>query len=171
MSRKLRPPVACIGAGRLARVVLPGLAAAGWPVVAVAASRRSTAQRLCRVLPGARAVARPGKAASDAELLLLAVPDREIAPLGARLAEEEEIDWSGRVVLHHAGSLGLLPLAPLSRAGAAVGVWRIDVIDDLRVVKIGPHVDHIESRPAVEKPVIRAAVDEVVSRVALDPNV
>jgi predicted short-subunit dehydrogenase-like oxidoreductase (DUF2520 family) len=122
MSSKLRPPVACIGAGRLARVVLPSLAAAGWPIVAVAASRRSTSRRLCRVLPGARAVARPGKAAQDAGLLLLAVPDREIAPLAVTLAEQEKIDWSERVVLHHAGSLGLEPLAPLARAGAAVGV-------------------------------------------------
>ena len=60
--------------------------------------------------------------AAEARLLLLAVPDREIAPLAATLAADRGIDWRRRTVLHHAGALGLEPLAPLGRAGAAVGM-------------------------------------------------
>jgi predicted short-subunit dehydrogenase-like oxidoreductase (DUF2520 family) len=55
-------------------------------------------------------------------LILLAVPDREIEPTARRLALTKGLDWSGKVVLHHAGSLGLGVLGPLERAGAAVGL-------------------------------------------------
>jgi len=53
---------------------------------------------------------------------LLAVPDRSIAPTARLLSKAPRVDWQGRIVLHHAGALGTEPLAPLSDAGAAVGV-------------------------------------------------
>ena len=46
---------AVIGAGRLARSMLPLLGPAGYPVVAVAARRLASARAACRQLPGAGA--------------------------------------------------------------------------------------------------------------------
>jgi predicted short-subunit dehydrogenase-like oxidoreductase (DUF2520 family) len=61
-------------------------------------------------------------AAGCAELLLLAVPDRALEPLARGLASAPRVDWRGRTVLHHAGARGPEALAPLARAGAAVGL-------------------------------------------------
>jgi len=122
LSSTTRPAIACIGAGRLARAVLPRLAAAGWPIVAVHDVERGKARALCRNLPGAAQVAQPGAAARKGRLLLLAVPDREIAPLATTLAGCAEVEWPERAVLHHAGALGLEPLDSLTHAGAAVGL-------------------------------------------------
>jgi predicted short-subunit dehydrogenase-like oxidoreductase (DUF2520 family) len=104
MARARPTPTAVIGAGRLARALLPLLGPAGHPVVAVADGRRARAADV-----------------GAARLVLLAVPDRAIAEVAARLARRA-IDWRGRVVLHHAGALGLSPLAALARRGAGVGV-------------------------------------------------
>ena len=122
MSRRRYPRTAVVGAGRLARSLVPVLTTVGYPIVSVAARRLASARRLSRDLPGALATIRPEKAATGARLVLLAVPDREISGVARRLAKELEDGWSDRTVLHHAGSLGIEPLAPLGRAGAAVGV-------------------------------------------------
>jgi predicted short-subunit dehydrogenase-like oxidoreductase (DUF2520 family) len=74
-----------------------------------------------RGLPGARAVDLR-VVATDAELVLLAVPDGSIEEVARALVDGEGAAWSRRTVLHHAGSLGLEPLAPLAGRGAAVGV-------------------------------------------------
>jgi predicted short-subunit dehydrogenase-like oxidoreductase (DUF2520 family) len=105
MARARTTPTALIGAGRLARVLLPLLGPAGYPVVAVADRR----------------VERPAEATAHAGLVLLAVPDRAVAAVAAELAAAP-LAWRGRVVLHHAGALGLEPLAPLAARGAGVGV-------------------------------------------------
>ncbi len=111
-----------VGAGRLARAILPALVAAGYPVVAVAARSLASARRAARVAPGAFATRDPSRAAAAARLVLLAVPDREIAAVASRLARDLSEGWRGRAVLHHAGALGTAPLRPLARRGAAVGV-------------------------------------------------
>jgi predicted short-subunit dehydrogenase-like oxidoreductase (DUF2520 family) len=54
--------------------------------------------------------------------VLLAVPDREIAPTARRLAALRSVDWSRRVVLHHAGARGPGELDALAASGAAVGL-------------------------------------------------
>jgi len=116
-----RPSLACVGAGRLARALLPLAAEAGYPVVAIAARRSATARALSRRFSGARATGVEALAGA-ARLLLVAVPDRHIAGVAERLAAVDAVDWSGCVVLHHAGALGTEPLRPLARAGAEVGV-------------------------------------------------
>jgi predicted short-subunit dehydrogenase-like oxidoreductase (DUF2520 family) len=115
-------PTAVIGAGRLARALLPLLGPAGHPVVAVASRRIAAARSAARSSPGAIACARPAEAADRARLVLLAVPDAAIAGVARDLARNGARDWRGRTVLHHAGALGLEPLAALAKAGAAVGV-------------------------------------------------
>jgi len=120
--RAVRPQTVLIGTGRLSRALGPLLAECGYPVVAVVGRRSSAARSVARTIPGASASTSPERSAPRAALILLAVPDREIAPVARRLAFTKGVDWSGKIVLHHAGSLGLDVLRPLERAGAAVGL-------------------------------------------------
>jgi len=122
MSRRRMPPVAVVGAGRLASALAPLIAEAGYPVVAIAARRSASARKLARRIPGARATVRLARAIEDARIVLLAVRDDVISDVASELAGLEEIPWSSYVVLHHAGSLGPGPLKALARSGAEVGV-------------------------------------------------
>jgi predicted short-subunit dehydrogenase-like oxidoreductase (DUF2520 family) len=116
----MRPtPTLVVGAGRLARALVPLLPDAGYPVVAVAAPRLARARAVARTA-SARATTRAQEFAHEASLVLLAVPDGEIARAAGDLARATR-GWDG-VALHHAGALGVEPLAPLARAGAATGV-------------------------------------------------
>jgi len=122
MGRAPAVPTAVIGCGRLARSLIPLLGPAGYPVVTVAGRRLTAARSATRGVRGARATTSARIAVVPAQLVLLAVADRAIPELVDRLAALPNIDWKRRTVLHHAGALGLEPLRPLSRVGAAVGV-------------------------------------------------
>ncbi len=108
MSR--RPALAVIGSGRLARTLVPLLAAKGWSDIRIV-SRRP-----------ARATASAADALPGAGIVLLAVPDGALAATAKALLRDAPAGWRGRVVLHAAGALGTEPLEPLRRAGAAAGV-------------------------------------------------
>ncbi len=122
MTRRRRPSIAVVGAGRLAAAWVPLLADAGYTVTAIAARTSGSARRLCRKVRGARPAASPEAAAASAAILLLALPDQEIAPTARRLAAAAGIDWRRKTVLHHAGALGPSSLTALARRGASVGV-------------------------------------------------
>jgi predicted short-subunit dehydrogenase-like oxidoreductase (DUF2520 family) len=122
VSTKPSQTTAVIGTGRLARTLIPLLSPAGFPVAAVSGRRLALARRVARQLPRVRTGTDPAAAASAAGLVLLAVPDAAIAGLAADLGAVPGISWRGKVILHHAGSLGLEPLEPLRRRGASVGL-------------------------------------------------
>ena len=122
MKRPRGSPLACVGAGRVARTLLPALAAKGYAVDTVVARRAAAARSLARRLPGARASVALARVAS-ASTILLAVPDGAIQEIAGRLAAAAGPRLPGRVVLHHAGSLGPEILQPLARVGAATGVF------------------------------------------------
>jgi predicted short-subunit dehydrogenase-like oxidoreductase (DUF2520 family) len=123
MSRRPRPtPTVIVGTGRLARSLAPQLDRVGHPVRAVVGRRRSAVLAACHGLRVARATTSLESGVELGRLVLLAVADRDVAALASRLAELGTIDWRHRVVLHHAGALGLEALDPLRRAGAAVGL-------------------------------------------------
>lgn len=116
-----RPRVALIGAGALGRSLAPALAGAGYRLTAIASSDGRSARALARRVGGARAVP-TAEAVQGANLVLLAVSDRAVAKVARGLAVDVTLDWSERIVLHHAGSLDLGPLAPLAALGAGVGL-------------------------------------------------
>lgn len=122
MSESLRPDTAVVGAGRLARALLPSLAEAGYHVAGIASRRLPAARSARRLVRSGLATSDPARAARAARLILLAVPDREIEGLARRLADEMGPDCSRRTFLHHAGALGVAPLRSIARAGGAVGV-------------------------------------------------
>lgn len=120
MSRA-RPTVAFIGAGGLARALARSLSRAGYPVVGIFA-RSPRAARRDAVLRRFRLARDPADAVANAKLVLLAVPDRAVETVARELARTVPTGWKRRVVLHHAGALGIAPLRALAERGAAVGL-------------------------------------------------
>ena len=113
---RVRPVSVVFGPGRLGRALVVALERSGYPVLGIVPRKRP-------VRSGSRkwrAVSME-VAAQRASLLLLAVPDQAIEVVAGELAAIP-VDWSQRVVLHHAGALGPAPLAALKRRGAATGV-------------------------------------------------
>lgn len=108
--------VGFVGAGRAGGALAPALAAAGWPVVAVASRTPAAAAALAARLPEARAVSDAQGVADLADIVFLTVPDTAIAPVASAVA------WRrGQAVIHTSGADSLAPLAPAARAGALVG--------------------------------------------------
>ena len=95
-----------IGTGRLARSLVPLLRGAGHPVLAVVGRGLAAARRAARGAPRAKATTNQADGVARAELILLAVADRSVAPVARQLAALDGVDWKRRTVLHHAGALG-----------------------------------------------------------------
>lgn len=118
---RARPRTALVGAGRLARALVPSLVAAGYGPITVLSPGGRGARILARGRRGVAAAPLTAPLSADVRLVLLAVPDDRIAEV-ARVLASSGVPWKGRVVLHTAGALGLAPLAPLTRRSASVGV-------------------------------------------------
>ncbi|HEX5044886.1 MAG TPA: DUF2520 domain-containing protein [Candidatus Polarisedimenticolaceae bacterium] len=110
-----------VGAGRLARALVPALRAAGHGPVRVLSPGGRSARALARGRRGITAASMKVPLPDGVRLVLVAVPDDRIAAVARGLAASG-VSWRGRVVLHTAGALGVAPLAPLARRGASVGV-------------------------------------------------
>jgi predicted short-subunit dehydrogenase-like oxidoreductase (DUF2520 family) len=111
--------LAILGSGALARAFVEALPRG--VRVRVAARRPAAARALAKLRPGT--VASPGyaEAVAGADVVLLAVDDRAIRDLAAKLGPLRG-SWHGTVALHAAGGLGEAALSPLARRGAATGV-------------------------------------------------
>ncbi len=108
---------ALAGPGRVGASLAHWAVAAGARLRAVAGRPGSDrAVALARELD-ARAVALESLASSDCDLLLVALPDADLAAAAATLAARRQAP----VALHVAGALGASVLAPLRAAGGAVG--------------------------------------------------
>ncbi len=116
-----RPEVAIVGAGGLARALSRALARSGGVRVTIASRRAVAAAGVARGARGVRAARRIEDAVAGASIVVLAVPDRSIAPL-ARLLVPMRPSWRGVVVLHAAGAYGPELLAPLRARAASTGV-------------------------------------------------
>jgi predicted short-subunit dehydrogenase-like oxidoreductase (DUF2520 family) len=102
---------AVLGGGAVGRVLLPALRAAGLRVLA--AWSRSPHGSGFRTGPLPRSIAL-------ADVVLMPVADQALGPLCARLTREGLLR-PGQLVVHLAGALDLLPLAPALAAGASTG--------------------------------------------------
>lgn len=114
-----RPPVAIIGAGAMGRALGLRLAEAGYPIAAVLSQTRASAEALGRVLGAPVATDDLGAIPAAAPLVVLAVPDDQIADLAETLVHAPR-SWQGAVVLHTSGAAPASLLAPLRQAGARV---------------------------------------------------
>lgn len=151
-----REVVAILGAGRLARAMARALCAEGGVRVVIAARRAGAALRLAKEVRGARA-APFGQAVSTATVVLLAVPDRSIAPLARAIAPLRP-SWRGVVALHGAGAYGPELLGALATRGAATGVLHpLAVLDAGRAPLPSGAYARIEGRPPAARTARRLA--------------
>jgi len=124
-ARGERLPVVLVGAGAVGAALGRAAVSAGWPLAAVVC-RQAARARDRRALVGAgtplsltELLGSTPLPPEEARLLLLCVPDREIAPLAVRLAGRT---WPpGSVALHVSGSVPVSALEPLAAAGLATG--------------------------------------------------
>jgi predicted short-subunit dehydrogenase-like oxidoreductase (DUF2520 family) len=107
--------IGVIGAGRLGSTLALALAQSGYAVTTVASASTASAEALAARLRGAIA-ADADELVRRCGLVVLAVPDPELAGLAARLA------WRARQqVVHTSGALGLETLDPVRAAGGLRG--------------------------------------------------
>jgi len=111
--RPARLKVGIISAGRVGTALGVALERADHVVVACSAISHASRQRAARRLPDTPVLAPPDVAAG-AELLLLAVPDSELAGLVSGLAATSAVR-PGTIVVHTSGANGVNILRPLAR--------------------------------------------------------
>jgi predicted short-subunit dehydrogenase-like oxidoreductase (DUF2520 family) len=109
-----QPSVVIMGAGRMGQGLALALGQGGHPVVLVSRSSHPVVPPL-RLHQGPR-----DRAVRSAAVVLLAVPDRAIAPLSAELASQSGIG-SSHTVLHLSGLQDREALSALAPTGAALG--------------------------------------------------
>jgi predicted short-subunit dehydrogenase-like oxidoreductase (DUF2520 family) len=113
--RPARLAVGAIGAGRVGAVLLAALARAGHRPTAVSAVSTASRRRAEALVPAA-AVLPPDEVLARCALVVLAVPDDELAGLVSGLAASGRAR-PGTLVLHTSGAHGTDVLEPLTRVG------------------------------------------------------
>ena len=108
--------VGIIGAGRVGPVLGQALAGAGHAVVGISAVSDSSRERAEALLPGVPILDVP-HIVERSELVLLAVPDDQLAGLISGLAEAGA--WQpGQIIVHTSPNFGLDVLSPARAMGA-----------------------------------------------------
>lgn len=108
--------IGVIGAGRVGAVLGSALRSVGHAVVGVSAVSEASRERAEMLLPGVP-VLEVEELVERTELVLLAVPESELAGLVSGLAGLGR--WqAGQLVVHTAGPLGVAVLAPATTVGA-----------------------------------------------------
>ncbi len=108
--------VGIVGAGRVGPVLGAALAGAGHAIVGITAVSAASRDRAEAMLPGVPILEIP-ELIERSELVILAVPEHELASLVGGLAAVGA--WQpGQLVLHTAPGLGIAVLAPATAAGA-----------------------------------------------------
>ncbi len=113
--RPARLKVGLISAGRVGTALGVALERADHVVVAAGAVSAASRRRAERRLPDTL-IRPPDEVAADAELLILAVPDAELANLVSGLAVTGAVK-PGTIVAHTSGANGIAILAPLTERG------------------------------------------------------
>ena len=113
--RPARLKVGVISAGRVGTALGAALERADHVVVACSAISAASRQRAQRRLPDTPVV-EVAQVAGAAELLILAVPDSELAGLVSGLADTAAVR-EGTIVVHTSGANGIAVLAPLRERG------------------------------------------------------
>lgn len=117
--REPRPGVALVGAGAVARALALRLADRGFAVRGVVSRTRASAEALARAVGAPVASDRLSDLPADASLVILCVPDDQLADVAETLVGVRR-PWARTVVLHTSGALPASVLAPLAAEGADV---------------------------------------------------
>jgi predicted short-subunit dehydrogenase-like oxidoreductase (DUF2520 family) len=108
--------VAIVGAGHTGRALGRVLARAGWRIGGVSCRTLGRAREAVAFIGGGSATDDAGRASAGADVVLVTVPDRLIAEVGALVSPEK-----GAVVAHACGALPAEALSPARLRGAAIG--------------------------------------------------
>lgn len=106
-----------VGAGRLGTALAAALARRGWRPAALVDRDLGAAREARRLAGDGRASTALGLSPDPGRLVVVAVPDAEVAKAAAAMARSG-VDWTGRVVVHTSGLLTAAVLSPLARRGA-----------------------------------------------------
>lgn len=108
-----KPRVGVVGAGRVGAVLAARFERAGYPIAGVSARSDASLERVRSLLPSA-GILHPDEIVRAADIVVLAVPDQQIAPVVDQIAS---LVRAGQVVFHVSGRHGRSVLAPLEMQG------------------------------------------------------
>jgi len=112
--------IALVGTGVIGTSLGLLLQRAGHTIVAVVGRTKRRTQAAATLLGGVEVLADPGLAALGADVVLLAVPDREIAAVARQIVAGGALK-RGAIVAHLAGGLEASVLEPVRAVGAHAG--------------------------------------------------
>jgi predicted short-subunit dehydrogenase-like oxidoreductase (DUF2520 family) len=113
--------LAIIGAGRVGRALGRRLHELGWRIGAVITRSEASARRAVRLIGAGKPHARMTRQILTSRVILIAVPDDQIAGVAQELARIGAEELRGKVVLHTSGALDARVLDPVKACDAAVG--------------------------------------------------
>jgi len=113
--------LAIIGAGRVGRALGRRLHELRWKIGAVITRGEASARRAVRVIGAGKSHAQMTRQIVLSRVILIAVPDDEIAGVAQELARIGAEELRGKVVLHTSGALDERVLDHVKACGAAVG--------------------------------------------------
>jgi predicted short-subunit dehydrogenase-like oxidoreductase (DUF2520 family) len=113
--------LAIIGAGRVGRALGRRLREEGWKIGAVVTRSEASARRAVRFIGAGQAHAVAVRSILGSQVILIAVPDDEIAGVASELARLGGEELQGKIVLHTSGALDSRALDAVKEQGASVG--------------------------------------------------
>jgi predicted short-subunit dehydrogenase-like oxidoreductase (DUF2520 family) len=113
--------LAIVGAGRVGRALGKRLGELGWRIGHVITRSEASARLAVRLMRRGRAHGGLTRQVLNADVVLVATPDRALRGLARELARIGGEEWRGKVVLHTSGAMDSSVLEPLARHGAFVG--------------------------------------------------
>jgi predicted short-subunit dehydrogenase-like oxidoreductase (DUF2520 family) len=113
--------LAIIGAGRVGRALGRRLREEGWKIGAVVTRSEASARRAVRFIGAGQAHAVAVRSILGSQVILIAVPDDEIAGVASELARLGGEELQGKIVLHTSGALDSRGLDAVKERGASVG--------------------------------------------------
>ena len=113
--------LAIVGAGRVGCALGRSLREKGWKIGAVVTRSKATASKAVRFIGAGQAHAVTVRSLLASRVILVAVPDDEIAGVARDLAGMGGSELRGEIVLHTSGALDSRALEPVKERGAFVG--------------------------------------------------
>jgi predicted short-subunit dehydrogenase-like oxidoreductase (DUF2520 family) len=121
LAREMYETLAIVGAGRVGRALGRRLRELGWTIGTVVTRSEPSARSAMRFIGAGKPEAGLSRRVLLSSVILIAVPDSQIATVAAELARMGAEELRGHVVLHTSGALDSSLLQPLREHGAAIG--------------------------------------------------
>jgi predicted short-subunit dehydrogenase-like oxidoreductase (DUF2520 family) len=112
--------VSIIGAGRLGTTLAHALSKKGFRIKALSCKTDSSAKESRKIIGQGRPSTDNARTAEAAEIVIICLPDEEMATVVAELSGSR-INWPGKLVIHCSGILPAAILDPLKGKGAMTG--------------------------------------------------